>query len=72
MFVLGLDSSSGVGGFEIVGIFAAAKMAHLSDDETVAKMGHPIPVRSDEGHPASANDQRKSGSRVVRITHVSR
>jgi hypothetical protein len=25
-----------------IGIFAAAKMAHLSDDETVAKMGHPM------------------------------
>jgi hypothetical protein len=24
------------------GIFAAAKMTHLSDDKTVAKMGHPI------------------------------
>jgi len=26
------------------GIFAAAKIAHLSDDETVAKMGHPVVV----------------------------
>jgi hypothetical protein len=25
-------------------ICAAAKMAHLSDDETVAKMGHPVVV----------------------------
>ncbi len=30
-----------MGGFYCVGIFAAAKIAHLSDDETVAKMGHP-------------------------------
>jgi hypothetical protein len=28
-------------------IFAAAKMAHLSDDETVAKMGHPSGIWSD-------------------------
>ena len=35
-----------------IGIFAAAKMAHLSDDKTVAKMGHPsVVVRSDAGHP---------------------
>ena len=28
-------------------------MTHLSDDETVAKMGHPIVVvRSDVGHPS--------------------
>jgi hypothetical protein len=27
-------------------------MAHLSDDETVAKMGHPVVVvRFDVGHP---------------------
>jgi hypothetical protein len=25
-------------------IFAAAKMAHLSDDKPVAKMGHPVVV----------------------------
>jgi hypothetical protein len=37
-----------------IGIFVATKMIHLSDDETVAKMGHPIvAVRSDAGHPAS-------------------
>ena len=34
------------------GIFAAAKMTHLSNDETVAKMGHPsVVVQSDVGHP---------------------
>jgi len=27
---------------ESIGIFATAKIAHLSDDETVAKMGHPL------------------------------
>lgn len=27
---------------ESVGIFAAAKMAHLSDDKAVAKMGYPF------------------------------
>jgi hypothetical protein len=28
-------------------------MAHLIDDETVAKMGHPVVVvRSDVGHPS--------------------
>ena len=25
-----------------IGIFAAAKMAHLNDDEAVVKMGHPV------------------------------
>jgi hypothetical protein len=25
-----------------IGIFATTKMAHLSDDEAVAKMGHPV------------------------------
>ena len=35
---------------ENVGIFAAAKMAHLSDDKTVAKMGHPS-VGSGVCHP---------------------
>jgi hypothetical protein len=40
-----------VGGLSI-GIFAAAKIAHLIDDETVAKMGHPVVlVRLDVGHP---------------------
>jgi hypothetical protein len=38
---------------ESIGIFTAVKMAHLSDDETVAKMGHPIVVeQSDVGHPS--------------------
>jgi hypothetical protein len=44
----GIDTSRSVktnsgrmGAFYCVGIFAAAKIAHLSDDETVAKMGHP-------------------------------
>ena len=32
----------GMGEFRGIGIFAAAKMTHLSDDKTVAKMGHPI------------------------------
>src|ERR1700730_17638609 len=36
---------------ECVGIFAAAKMTHLSDGKTVAKMGHPMVVASsDVGH----------------------
>src|SRR5260370_41287880 len=36
-----------------VGIFTAAKMPHLSDDKTVAKMGHPaVVVGSDVGHPS--------------------
>jgi hypothetical protein len=36
-----------------IGIFAAAKIAHLIDDETVAKMGHPVVVvRLDVGHPS--------------------
>jgi hypothetical protein len=31
-------------------------MAHLIDDETVAKMGHPVVVaRSDVGHPSVDN-----------------
>jgi len=32
------------GQVESIGIFTAVKMAHLSDDETVAKMGHPVVV----------------------------
>jgi hypothetical protein len=32
----------------------ASPDARLSDDETVAKMGHPIVVRFDVGHPALA------------------
>ncbi len=38
---LGWISSCGLDG-EICWIFAAAKMAHLSDDTAVAKMGHPV------------------------------
>ncbi len=42
------------GQVESIGIFTAVKMTHLSDDETVAKMGHPIVVeRSDVGHPSN-------------------
>jgi hypothetical protein len=41
-----------MGGFYFVGIFAAAKIAHLSDDEAVAKMGHPMAaLGSDVGQP---------------------
>jgi len=33
--------------------FARGANAHLIDDETVAKMGHPsVVVRSDVGHPS--------------------
>ena len=39
---------SGMGGFYCVGIFAAAKMAHLSDDKTVAKMGYPALIFRDD------------------------
>jgi hypothetical protein len=36
----------------VIGIFAAAKMTHLINDETVAKMGHPVVVvRFDVGTP---------------------
>jgi len=35
-----------MGGFYCVGIFAAAKMAHLRRDTTAPKMGHPIVVVS--------------------------
>jgi len=39
-------------GMESVGIFAAAKMAHLCDDKTVAKVGHPSVVTTSEvAHP---------------------
>ena len=34
-----MDTEFGVAGDLSIGIFAAAKMAHLIDDETVAKMG---------------------------------
>jgi hypothetical protein len=43
--------ADGMGWVWSIGIFAAAKMAHLSDDETVAKMGHPD---LDVGHPSFA------------------
>ena len=44
-------------GVETIGIFAAAKIAHLSDDKAVAKMGHPILVaRSDMRHPSKLLD----------------
>jgi hypothetical protein len=47
------DSHFGNRQGQSIGIFAAAKMAHLIDDETVAKMGHPIVVVSlDVGHPS--------------------
>jgi hypothetical protein len=45
----------GIGEFYFVGIFAAAKMTHLSRDETATKMGHPIVVAwSDVGYPANS------------------
>jgi hypothetical protein len=34
----------GIGWVKGIGIFGTAKMAHHLDDETVAKMGHPIVV----------------------------
>ena len=38
--------------FEGSGIFAVAKMAHLSHDEAVPKMGHPVLwLDGDLGHP---------------------
>jgi hypothetical protein len=45
-----------MGEVRVIGIFAAAKMADFSDDETVAKMGHPaVMVRLDVGHPSDKN-----------------
>jgi len=45
---------------ESVGIFAAAKMAHLSDDKAVAKMGHPmvVVVRLDVSYPPKLVEAR--------------
>src|SRR5258706_5064588 len=40
-----------------VGIFAAAKMAHLSDDEPVARIGHSALVRSDVGPSRVCEDR---------------
>jgi len=44
-------------------------MAHLSDDKTVAKMGHPVVVvRSDVGHPPDLSGDKtvaKMGHPVV-------
>jgi hypothetical protein len=51
--VLGSLPGLAVGG-DSVGIFAAAKIAHLSRDKTAPKMGHPVcgySVRS--GHPSA-------------------
>jgi hypothetical protein len=43
-----------------VGIFAAAKMTHLSRDKTATKMGHPIVVAwSDVGHRAKRKKQQQ-------------
>jgi hypothetical protein len=45
--------------FSIVGKirrFARSANGHLIDDETVAKMGHPVVVvRSDVGHPSKTD-----------------
>jgi hypothetical protein len=38
----------GIGEFYGVGIFAAAKMTHLSRDKTAPKMGHPVVVASSD------------------------
>ena len=55
-----------MGEFESNGIFAAAKMTHLSDDKTVAKMGHlTMGNVSDVGHP-SYPSTRSWGSIVRR------
>ena len=44
-----------------IGIFATAKMAHLSDDEAVAKMGHPVFVAElDLSHPPRREIFRQS------------
>jgi hypothetical protein len=42
------DPSLGSGEYRVV---AAAKMTYLSDDRTIAKMGHPIVVRSNVAAP---------------------
>jgi hypothetical protein len=52
-----------------IGIFAAAKMGHLIDDKTVAKMGHPmVVVRSSMGDPSGMTDKEtgNSNSRFLR------
>ncbi len=50
-------------------IFAAAKIAHLSDDETIAKMGHPIwGLRSD----VATRSPNLSGGQTWAIPQVSR
>ena len=50
-----------------VGIFAAAKMTHLSRDKTATKMGHPIVAAwSDVGHSAKLQLQSKCKSRSLR------
>jgi hypothetical protein len=53
-----------------IGVFAAAKMAHLIDDKTVAKMGYPmvVVVRSSMGDPSGMTDKEtgNSNSRFLR------
>jgi hypothetical protein len=45
---------TGMGEFRVSGFSLPAKMTHLSDDKTVAKMGHPtVVVPSDVGHPST-------------------
>src|ERR1700722_4221632 len=46
----------GMGECKSIGIFAAAKMTHLSDDKTVAKMGHPVVVVRSNGGPPPPRD----------------
>jgi hypothetical protein len=42
-----------MGEVRVSGFSLPAKIAHLIDDETVAKMGHPVVVlRLDVGHPS--------------------
>jgi hypothetical protein len=54
----------GVGEFYCVGIFAAAKMTHLSRDKTATKMGHPIVVTwLDVGHATNREGRGKGESK---------
>jgi hypothetical protein len=54
------------GEFKVPGFSLQRKMAHLSDDKTVAKMGHPsVVVRSDAGHPpenSTLQELRRNGN----------
>jgi hypothetical protein len=52
---------------ESVGIFATAKIAHLSDDRTVAKMGHPVDSMVKCGPPANCSREKPMRTVILKV-----